>query len=77
MIQRLLRIENEALLKSIFSLLYVNALMLGHHALSNKEMSIVNNSLMDFRGFGYLQKMLNGQKKGFGWLIRSVAPLPI
>lgn len=47
MIQRLFQIENKTLFQSVFSLIYVNALMMGHHSLTSKELSIVNNNLMN------------------------------
>lgn len=47
MIQRLFQIENKTLFKSVFSLIYVNALMMGHHSLTSKELNIVNNNLMN------------------------------
>lgn len=51
MIQRLFKIENKSLFKSVFSLLYVNALMMGHHSLTSKELNIVNNNLMNLIDF--------------------------
>lgn len=46
-VQRLVKIEDEELLKSVLNILYINALMLGHHPISTKEMNNFNNKILD------------------------------
>jgi len=45
LIQRLIGTDNRETLKLVVELLYVQALMLGHHPLSNREMNLLNQGL--------------------------------
>lgn len=47
LVLRLARLESETLQKTAVEMLYVHALLLGHHPLSSKEMKLLNNSLLD------------------------------
>ena len=44
---RLAKLDNEDLQKTAIEMLYVHALLLGHHPLSSREMKLLNNSLLD------------------------------
>lgn len=46
-IQRLTKLENEELLGTILSILYVNALLLGHHPVNIKEMNLLNSNILN------------------------------
>lgn len=46
-VKRLLTLKNEELLSSIILILYVNALMMGHHPLDMKEMNILNSKILN------------------------------
>ncbi|MEO0043835.1 MAG: hypothetical protein RL329_3283 [Bacteroidota bacterium] len=46
-VQRLVKVKEEGLLASIINILYVNALMLGHHPLDAKEMNLLNNKVLE------------------------------
>lgn len=45
-VARLARLESQALQKTAIEMLYVHALLLGHHPLSSKEMKLLNSSLL-------------------------------
>lgn len=46
-IQRLVKLEDEELLGTILSILYVNALLLGHHPVNIKEMNLLNTNIIN------------------------------
>lgn len=45
-VQRLMNIDNPELLSNLLQVLYVNALMLGHHPVNGKEMYLFNNNIL-------------------------------
>lgn len=46
-ILRLVKLEDEELLGTILSILYVNALLLGHHPVNIKEMNLLNANIIN------------------------------
>jgi len=47
LVKKLLHLQNSALLRNCIKMLYVQALLLGHHPLSANEMMILNSGLLD------------------------------
>lgn len=45
-VQRLMGMEHQALLSNLLQVMYVNALMLGHHPVNAKEMYVFNNNIL-------------------------------
>jgi molecular chaperone HtpG len=52
LVRRLVAVQNRPLLQRCVQLLYVQALLLGHHPLSAKEMSLLNEGLLDLIQWG-------------------------
>ncbi|GGE08936.1 molecular chaperone HtpG [Marinithermofilum abyssi] len=46
LIQRLMKIQDRTVLKRVVEMLYVQALLMGHHPLSDKEMALLNQGLL-------------------------------
>jgi molecular chaperone HtpG len=46
-VQRLLEMEHKDLLSNLLQVLYVNALMLGHHPVNTKELHVFNTNILN------------------------------
>jgi molecular chaperone HtpG len=51
LIRRLARVGDAPLLRRLIQLLYLQALLLGHHPLSSKEMKLLNEGLLELMGW--------------------------
>lgn len=61
LIQKLVKLEDEKLLGKCATLLYVQALLLGHHPLNAKEMQLLNTGLLDLIEWGIDTQSKAGQ----------------
>jgi molecular chaperone HtpG len=55
-VQRLLGMEHEELLSNLLQVLYVNALMLGHHPVNSKELHVFNTNILHLANWVSQQK---------------------
>jgi molecular chaperone HtpG len=51
LIRHIAQVQNAEILENIVGILYVNALMLGHHPLDTQEMNILNTNVLDLIGW--------------------------
>jgi molecular chaperone HtpG len=59
LVRKLARVKNKALLQRSVQMLYVQALLLGHHPLSSRELALLNDGLI-----GLIESGVDAQEKG-------------